>query len=278
MQKIDAQNIHYKELNFMIREGIAKGEKHFVITNVNGHRYTGDGIKGEDVVIELHGTGGNDLAAFMNGPTIRLYGNAQDGVANTMNAGEVFVHGDAGDVLSYGMRGGTAFIKGDVGYRVGIHMKEYLSFVPKVVIGGCAGDFFGEYMAGGILVLLGLNASESKPIVGDYCATGMHGGRMYIRGEVNEYRMGKEAKAFDLDDDDRALLNPLLEGFCNEFGYKREDIIKKKFCKLIPVSKRPYGRHYVPGWHLLTNRDILFPKSYEDQGLGYPRVRNIRNR
>ena len=277
MKEINAAGMHYKELNQKIFEMIEAGEKHIKVTNVVGHRYIGDGIRAsQDVVVELHGTAGNDLAAFMNGLTIRVMGNAQDGIGNTMNAGRVFVHGDAGDVLCYGMRSGEVYIKGDVGYRVGIHMKEYMDFIPKAVIGGCAGDFFGEYMAGGYLILLGLDATEKKPIIGDYIATGMHGGRIYIRGKLDPTSMGKETKAFDLDEEDYKIITPLIENFCKEFGMDAKTIMKEKFTKLIPVSKRPYGRHYTPFWHTLTDRKQLMPDMYEANG--YPVVRNTRER
>ena len=78
------------------------------LVNVNGQRYIGNGITGNDLRIEIDGVPGGDMAMFMNGPTIVTFGNAQDGVANTMNAGTVIIHGDAGDVLGYGMRGGGA--------------------------------------------------------------------------------------------------------------------------------------------------------------------------
>jgi len=77
-------------------------------------------------------------------------------------------------VLGYGMRGGKVFIKGDVGYRVGIHMKAYENLVPIMVCGGKSRDFFGEYMAGGLLVLLGMNSQFDGPLVGGYVGTGMH--------------------------------------------------------------------------------------------------------
>ena len=54
------------------------------------------------------------------------------------------------------MRGGRVHILKDVGYRVGIHMKSYNDNKPVLVAGGNAGDFFGEYMAGGVLILLGM--------------------------------------------------------------------------------------------------------------------------
>ena len=190
--RIDSANVYYKQLNETVRAAIADGAKTIVIDHVNGQRYIGTGLRTSDVRIEVHGTPGNDMAMLMDGPAVEVFGNAQDGVGNTMNAGKVVVHGDAGDVLGYGMRGGRVFIKGDVGYRVGIHMKAYESNIPIMVCGGKARDFFGEYMAGGLLVLLGMNSRIEGPLVGGYLGTGMHGGTIYLRGEVEPWQCGKE--------------------------------------------------------------------------------------
>ncbi len=81
--------------------------------------------------IDMYGTPGNDLGAFMNGPKVTVYGNAQDGCGNTMNEGEIVIHGHAGDVTGHSMRGGRIFVKDYVGYRVGIHMKEYQKKIPN---------------------------------------------------------------------------------------------------------------------------------------------------
>jgi len=140
--RIDARGIYYRDLNRKIREAVRMGEKHLEILNVNGQRYIGDGLEGS-LFIDIHGTPGQDLAAFMKGPTIRVYGNAQDGVGNTMDDGKVIVHGMVGDVTGYGMRGGRIYILRDCGYRTGIHMKAYQEKVPVIVIGGRAGDFLG---------------------------------------------------------------------------------------------------------------------------------------
>jgi glutamate synthase domain-containing protein 3 len=156
MERIDSQGLHYRELNDMIRRLAEEGAREFQLDNVNGQRYLGTGLAYPDIKMVVNGVPGNDLASFMNGPEITINDNAQDTIGNTMNAGQVTVHGHAGDVLGYGMRGGRLFIKGSVGYRVGIHMKEYKKQVPVLIAGGTAGDFLGEYMAGGILALLGL--------------------------------------------------------------------------------------------------------------------------
>lgn len=236
--RIDAKNMHYRQLNDMVRNAIADGVKEIIIDNVNGQRYIGTGVNGKDVTIIINGTPGNDLAAFMDGPTIIVNGNAQDGAGNTMNDGKIVIHGDAGDVLGYGMRGGKLFVKGNVGYRVGIHMKGYKNQVPVIIIGGTAGDFLGEYMAGGVLILLG------HPISGDYLGTGMHGGVMYIRDEVDPYRCGVEVGIAELDDGDKNTLERYLKEFCDDFSLDFNEIIKERFVKLYPKSSRPYGRLY----------------------------------
>jgi glutamate synthase domain-containing protein 3 len=275
MKSIDAENLHYKDLNRAIYESIISGEDRIEVRNALGHRYIGDGLRGSGVRLDIYGTAGNDLAAFMNGPAVHVHGNAQDGIGNTMNAGKIYVYGDAGDVLFYGMRGGSVFIKGSVGYRVGIHMKEYMDLIPQAVIGGSAGDFFGEYMAGGNLVILGLTSGET-PVLGNYIATGMHGGRIYIRGGADPSRIDKAAKPVELDAGDMKILKPLVEEFCSSFGFDSAKILKDRFVKLIPASKRPYGKHYTPGWHTITDRKSVVPGSFEQNG--YPAVRNIRER
>ena len=159
--KIDADKLSFKELNTLLRILDRFGAEKVEINNVYGQRYIGTDLK-TNLKIDIHGTPGNDLAAFMNGPNITVYGNAQDCIANTMNEGQIVVHGRAGDITGYGMRGGKVFIRDDVGYRCGIHMKEYLDKKPIMVVGGIAQDFLGEYMAGGTLLILGLSLKEAE--------------------------------------------------------------------------------------------------------------------
>jgi glutamate synthase domain-containing protein 3 len=239
---IEAKNVHYRSLNNMVRDAVSNGKSDVELFGVNGQRYIGDGLKG-DAVITIHGTAGNDLAAFMDGPTIVVRGNAQDGVGNTMNSGKVVIHGEAGDIVGYGMRGGKIFIRSNVGYRAGIHMKSYPGKVPVIVAGGRAGDFFGEYMAGGILILLGLERRD-KPIVGDYCATGIHGGAIFIRGEVEKHRIGQEAAIEEPSDENMVTLHRILTEYCADFDLDLDQVMSKKFIRLFPYTSRPYGRLY----------------------------------
>lgn len=242
---IDAKGLHYRQLNEKVREAVRNGETELRLINVNGQRYIGDGIEAQ-VNITVEGVPGADLGAFMNGPTVIIHANAQDHVANTMNEGRIVIHGDAGDVLGYAMRGGELFIKGDVGYRVGIHMKEYQDKIPVVVIGGTAGDFFGEYMAGGTLILLGLDTGNNgkDEIAGNYFGTGMHGGKIYVRGQIEDYKLGKEVAVVELDGADREIIKKHVTEFASEVGLDAEEILKGNFIKIKAVSHRPYGNMY----------------------------------
>ncbi|TLN00316.1 hypothetical protein FDZ73_19820 [bacterium] len=242
-KKIDAKGVYYKELNDQIQQAAKDDIQHIVLENVNGQRYIGTRLD-RPVHIDIYGVPGNDLGAYMNGSTIIVHDSGQDAIANTMNDGKIVVHGHAGDVLGYAMRGGKLFIKSNVGYRVGIHMKEYKDKVPVLVAGGTAGAFFGEYMAGGILILLGLDRKPGEPIAGDYLGTGMHGGVIYVRGEVDKTRIGKEVSVFELTKEDKAKIKKILTEYCKDLDMDLKQIMKEKFVKLIPVSHRPYGNMY----------------------------------
>jgi glutamate synthase domain-containing protein 3 len=242
--RIDAKGLRYVELNDKIREAIGKGEKEIILDNVNGQRYIGGGLAKNGVTIVINGVPGNDLAAFMDGPSILVNSNAQDGVGNTMNSGKVVVKGAAGDIVGYSMRGGKIFIKGNVGYRVGIHMKSYERLHPVIIVGGCAGNFLGEYMAGGLIIILGLNRSENRRIVGDYVGTGMHGGTIYIMGDVEEYQLGAEVEKIEPSEKDMEQVITNLVEFCESLGFNMEKIMGAKFVKLVPSSRRPYERVY----------------------------------
>jgi glutamate synthase domain-containing protein 3 len=241
--EIDAADLYYRDLNRLIKDHAWAGKKRFRVLNASGQRYIGTGVDRE-IEIEIVGTPGNDLGAFMDGPRVTIRGNAQDGLGNTMNEGLVIVHGHGGDITGYGMRGGRIYIRDDVGYRVGIHMKEYFDKVPVLVIGGTAQDFLGEYMAGGRLVILGLTLRPGEGHRANHIGTGMHGGILYIRGEVEDHQLGKEVAKVPLDKVDEEFLDRVVTDYCKYFGADKKEIMKGTFLKLLPVSKRPYGRIY----------------------------------
>jgi len=241
--KLDASDLRYRELNAKLRDAVRNGTQIIELHNVHGQRYIGTDLD-KAITLEIFGVPGNDLGAFMDGPRIIVHGNAQDGCGNTMNSGEIIIHGHAGDIIGLSARGGKIFVRQDVGYRAGIHMKEYQDKRPVLVIGGTAQDFLGEYMAGGILVLLGLNLRDGERHKARFIGTGMHGGTIYIRGSVEHFQLGKEVGVAEPEVEDYQILHQLVGEFASHFGYEATEILKDKFIKLSPLFLRPYGRLY----------------------------------
>ncbi|MCL5040422.1 MAG: hypothetical protein M1299_11485 [Firmicutes bacterium] len=242
--KHDARGLSFRELNERLHRLVADGIDIIDLVNVNGHRYIGTGLA-KPVRLNIYGTPGSDLGAFMDGPEIRVNGSGQDAIGNTMNSGAIIINGDAGNVLGLSMRGGKIFVRGNVGHRVGIHIKAFAEQVPRIIVGGVAGDFFGEYMAGGRMILLGLDRRAGQPVVGDYVGTGMHGGTIYIRGKVEEHQLGKEVGLVEMTEEDYAVLQEDLAEFTACFNLSLPEIMREPFAKLVPLSHRPYGQLYV---------------------------------
>jgi glutamate synthase domain-containing protein 3 len=241
---IDCRGVYYPYVNEAVRMAYAGGAKTVRLLNVNGQRYIGTGLRCGDLRIEVHGTPGQAVAMFMDGPTIEVFGNAQDGAGNTMSSGNVFIHGGAGDVLGYGMRRGRIFVKGDVGYRAGIHMKARDGHRPVIVCGGKARDFFGEYMAGGLLVLLGVRSQLDGAIVGGHVGAGMHGGEIVVRGRVEAWQCGREVRVAAASESEMSALAGLLHDYCRVFGLDASDVLSAPFTRIVPAGNRPYAGLY----------------------------------
>jgi glutamate synthase domain-containing protein 3 len=245
-QTIDAAGMHYRELNRWVRTAVAAGARHLILENVRGQRFIADGLQGKDLLLDIHGVPGGGLAAFMDGPTVVVFGNGQDTIGNTMNEGKVIIHGNAGDALGYGMRGGSLLVRGNAGYRVGIHMKAYKSQVPQVIIGGCVGDFFGEYLAGGLLVVLGLDRPSGQPLVGGYLASGIHGGEIYLRAALDEMPHMPYLAIQSVENDGLKPIAAIVKQFAETFGGNAEEILAGPFTRLTPISHRPFAAKYAP--------------------------------
>lgn len=244
MKTITAGKRGFQELNEEIRSSL-ETENRIVLRDVNGQRYIGTAMdKGKR--INIHGTPGNDMGAYLNGGTLEVFGNGQEAIGNTMNGGSITVHGHVGDTLGYAMRDGEIFVEKRAGSRAGIHMKEFQKKQPVVVIGGIAGAFLGEYMAGGTLIVMGLENTEGLPIVGVHCATGMHGGRIFIRGDVPQENISANITVTDPDKKDLQDIKKHVKEYCKRFEKDYDSIMSVPFVKLVPTTSRPYANLYTP--------------------------------
>lgn len=235
---IDVTNLDYKDVNDLLRE--TAGD--CTITGCCGQRFIAAGMA--DRAITIEGVPGNALGAYLNGATITVNSNAQDAVGDTMNEGEIVIHGNIGDAAGYAMRGGKIFVKRNAGYRAGIHMKAYKEKVPVMVIGGVAGSFLGEYQAGGVIVVLGLEA-EKKRIVGNFPCTGMHGGKMFLRGDCKDIVFPRQVTAEAATEKDMEEIREYVTEYCELFGYNVDEVMESSFTVVTPDSRNPYKQMYV---------------------------------
>ena len=233
---IDAKYTDARALNERVRQS---EESEIVIQNCLGHRYIACGSAGKTFTVE--GVAGNALGAYLNGSRITVRGNAQDAVGDTMNDGEIAVCGNSGDATGYAMRGGKIFVRGNAGYRAGIHMKSYRDKVPALVIGGSAGDFLGEYQAGGVIAVLGIGVTGC--VVGRQCGAGQHGGKIFLRAPLPA-DLPPQVKARKATESDLRELEQLTAQFCALFGVNRAEIAGE-FYLLTPDTANPYKRMYV---------------------------------
>ena len=239
---IDAKDLHYTPLNKKIRAAVAAGATEIVIDNVLGQRFIGDGLRGDDVTITINGVPGGDLGMFMSGPTIVVHGNADHAPGNTMDKGKLVIHGSAGDAVAHSMRGGRVYVRDNIGYRGGIHMKQYKEKRPILVVGNSTRAFLGEYMAGGLLIVLGRHGLP--PVAERGIGSGIHGGEIMIRGTVDEKYLGVGAKQSPATEEQKESVRPVIEDFARSFGIDPAPLLKSDFTRIAPASARPFASKY----------------------------------
>ncbi len=142
-------------------------------------RYGNAGLPAGSVVVELEGTAGQSLGAFLcNGIHLRLTGQANDYVGKGLGGGEIVVRPPAstqytwhenvilGNTALYGATGGVLFAAGQAGERFAVRNSGANAVVEGVGDHGC------EYMTGGVAVILGET--------GRNFGAGMTGGLAYV--------------------------------------------------------------------------------------------------
>ena len=122
-------------------------------------------------------------------------------------------------------------------------MKEYKDKVPLMIIGGSAGSFLGEYQAGGIIVVLGLN-TDGK-LVSNFPCTGMHGGKVYFRGEISKDVFPRNICLNSATEEDMKCIEKQISEFAEIFGYDKDKILNSPFTVATPDSNNPYKQMYV---------------------------------
>ena len=185
-------------------------------------RYGDDGLAKDTIQINLTGSAGQSLGAFLpQGISIHVDGDANDYVGKSLCGGTVSVNpaknvsfdaGDntiAGNVVGYGATSGELFISGKVGERFAVRNSG-----ATLVVEG-AGDHALEYMTGGEVVILG---SAGRNI-----GAGMSGGVAYLI-DLDRSLMNAQSEPTlsftGLSDADEARVKELLERHVELTGSK----------------------------------------------------------
>jgi glutamate synthase domain-containing protein 3 len=111
-----------------------------------------------------------------------------------------------------------------------------------IVIGGKVGSFLGEYLAGGLIVVLGLGSKDIP--VGYFTGTGMHGGRILIRTEAELTGLPAQVTAGEATEEDLREIEPYVSEFAGRFGLEAGKITQDRFLVLKPNAKNPYKQLY----------------------------------
>ncbi|MDR0841272.1 MAG: glutamate synthase [Christensenellaceae bacterium] len=237
---IQAKDLPFRELNRQIN---AAGEQSVTLQGVMGQRFIASGLKGKDV--EINGIPGNALGAYLDGAHITVRGNAQDATGDTMNEGSIRIYGRSGDATGYAMRGGSIYVQGDSGYRAGIHMKAYSAKYPVLVIGGAAGSFLGEYLAGGVIIVLGIgHEAEGKAPVGYFTGTGMYGGKIFLRSAHVPHDLPPQVDVREAAAQDREEAYAHVAQYCAYFGGDPHQLMEHRLLVLTPSEESSYKQLY----------------------------------
>jgi NADPH-dependent glutamate synthase beta subunit-like oxidoreductase/glutamate synthase domain-containing protein 3/Pyruvate/2-oxoacid:ferredoxin oxidoreductase delta subunit len=157
----------------------------------------------DQVIVRVLGTSGQRLGSmgFPN-TLIDVIGPASDDVG-WLNAGaHIIIHGNATNGVGNAMTQGKVYIAGDIGARGMTMTKHNPRFVPpELWVLGAVGDFFAEFMAGGIAVICGYEKEDQDNVLGYRPCVGMVGGKIFFRGSHRGFS-DRDVKLADMTDDD----------------------------------------------------------------------------
>lgn len=204
-----------------IQDAVRQGARELTIEACGQHGLGGRlwVAKDEPIHVTITGAPGQRMASLgVPGTFIEVMGPASDDTG-WLNAGaEVVVHGNAGNGTCNAMAQGKVFVGGDVGSRSMTMTKQNPRFAaPELWVLGQTGDYFAEFMAGGVAVVCGVDAIDPACTMGYRPCVGMVGGRIFYRGQEQTVSAADAIHA-PITDDDWAWLTENLKQFLNKLG------------------------------------------------------------
>ena len=217
----EGRRVSSRLLEEQIQDAVARGHRRLRIDSFGQHGIGGRlwRAAGEPVKIDIHGHSGQRVGS-MGFPNTRIevLGPASDDVG-WLNAGaHIVVHGHAGNGTANAMAQGKICIAGNIGSRGMTMTKHNPRFAPpELWVLGSVGDYFGEFMAGGVAVICGHQAQSPQNVLGYRPFVGMVGGRVFFRGPHEGFSQA-DAKLVSISDDDWAWLLEHLKLFLKDIS------------------------------------------------------------
>jgi len=218
---VAGERVDSRIIDEQIQTAVSQGQRNLQIEAYGQHGIGGRLWRAGDetVHIEIIGQPGQRVGSmgFAN-TSIEVLGPASDDVG-WLNAGaEIVVHGNVGNGCANAMAQGKIYVAGNIGARGMTMTKHNPRFdPPELWVLGSAGDYFGEFMAGGIAVICGYEAQNSENILGYRPFVGMVGGKVFFRGPHGGYSE-PDAKLVTIGDDDWNWLLENNRNFLDRIG------------------------------------------------------------
>ena len=103
---------------------------------------------------------------------------------------------------------------------------------------------YPAYQAGGIIIVLGLT-DDDKDIVANYPCTGMHGGKLILRGDCADVTFPGQISTRAPTDAEHILIRKYVTEYCGLFGADLKEVLRSPFTVVTPDSANPYKQMYV---------------------------------
>ena len=223
--KREGKRIPSRVLEEIIHQQVRAGNRNLEVEAFGQHGIGGRLWDGGDQAtrIRIIGHSGQRAGSLGHANTaIEIMGPASDDVG-WLNAGaEIVVHGNASNGVMNAAAQGRVYIGGSIGARGMTMTKQNPRFEPpELWVLGSAGDYFGEFMAGGIAVVCGLTEDQDlisdRLIMGYRPLVGMVGGKVFTRGNAKGFSQ-KDAKVIPLGDEDWGWLEENLALFLDKIN------------------------------------------------------------
>jgi NADPH-dependent glutamate synthase beta subunit-like oxidoreductase/glutamate synthase domain-containing protein 3/NAD-dependent dihydropyrimidine dehydrogenase PreA subunit len=214
--RVDGIRLESRILEEQIQDAVNRGHRRIKVHAVGQHGLGGRLWRAgtEAVFVSIDGPTGQRVGSMGFPNThIEILGHASDDVG-WLNAGAtITIHGNTGNGACNAMAQGKVRVAGSIGARGMTMTKRNPRFdPPELWVLGSVGDYFGEFMAGGTVVVCGHHPQTPDNVLGYRPLVGMVGGRVFFRGPHMGFSQ-VDAKMIPLEESDYDWLVTHLESF-----------------------------------------------------------------